>query len=87
MAVGWLIYREVKPSPEGHSHPSDKRQTIPMGSPVPGNNKVPKSCFGFIRPGEQRAARWEQMSPGAPPAPLLIGEYLTATQSERLLLF
>lgn len=44
--MGQLIYHEVKPSPEGHGHPSDKRQTIPMGSPVPGNNKEPGRCFG-----------------------------------------
>lgn len=35
MAMGYLIYREVKPSPKGHSHPSDKQQMIPGGFPSP----------------------------------------------------
>lgn len=38
------------------------------GSPASGNNKVPGSCFGSPDL-EQRATRWEQMCPGAPPAP------------------
>lgn len=49
---------------------------------------MPGSCFGSADPGEQRAARWEQQtSPGAPPAPSLIGGHLTAMQRERILLF